>query len=141
MRILIADGDKEFRERTQAFLLRRDHDVKVAANGLECVEILRDFLPETVLLDCQLLWGGYQGVLAWMSDNPNLSRIASILIVDNVPLDALDDLANPMHLAWLLKPFRLDAILNLIETDSGSLSLAQNIRVATRFPSLTGGEK
>lgn len=48
MRFPIADGDKEFREQAQAFLLLRGHDVKAATDGLEFVEIRHGFVLEIV---------------------------------------------------------------------------------------------
>lgn len=48
MRFFIADGNKEFREQPQDFLLRCGHDAKAATDGLEFVEILRGFVPEIV---------------------------------------------------------------------------------------------
>lgn len=74
MRILITDGDKKYREQAQAFLWQRGHDARVAADGLECAEILRNYVPEILVLNCDLLWGGYQGVMALINETPRLSQ-------------------------------------------------------------------
>lgn len=126
MRILIADSDQEFRDTAQAFLVRRGHDTKAVAEGIECANILRDFIPEIAVLDCGLLWGGYQGTLALMRDNPRLSGVATILIADEMPQDAWNRAVNPMHLGWLRKPFRLNALLKLIDTGRSLRRLAQH---------------
>jgi DNA-binding response OmpR family regulator len=129
MRILIADGDKKFREQTQTILLQCGHDAKAAADGLECADILRDFVPEVMVLDCGLHWGGYRGVISLMSENSGLSRILTVLIADEDPRDDLAGSHDPMHLAWLRKPFRLSDLMTLMETGSRSPRSARQIQV------------
>lgn len=138
MRILIADGDQELRELTRTFLVRRGHDVKAAADGLECADILRDFTLELAVLDCGLLWGGYRGVLALMCHTPRLSRIATILIADEVPHNDAINSSNPMHLGCLRKPFRLHDLLKRIEADRGSLRSAQQDHASSVSASHSG---
>ena len=43
MRVLIADGDKEFLKQARFILLQRGHEAEIACDGLECADILCDF--------------------------------------------------------------------------------------------------
>ena len=54
MRVLIADGDREFLELERRFLSQCGYDVLIASDGLDCVSVLRDFSPDVVVLD----WAG-----------------------------------------------------------------------------------
>lgn len=57
MRVLLADGDKEFLDVAQDYLSTLGHEVYIARNGLEAVAGLRRGLPNVVVLEQELLWG------------------------------------------------------------------------------------
>lgn len=72
VRILLADPD-EFVAAAYADCLRqRGAIVATASTGLECLEKLRDFAPHVLVLDPELLWGGGDGVLAVIHEQPEL---------------------------------------------------------------------
>jgi len=131
MRILIADGDKEFREQAQSILLQCGHDAKAAADGLECADILCDFAPELVILDCRLLWGGYRGVISLVGENPRLARTLTVLVADKDPRDEFVGSHKTMRLAWLRKPFRLSDLVTLAETGKSYPRSARQIQVVS----------
>jgi len=139
MRILITDGDKNFREQAQAFLLQRGHDARVAADGLDCVDILRNFVPEILVLNCDLLWGGYQGVMALINETPRFSQTQMILIADEEPLDDYAGLIDPLRLTWLSESFQLNDLMTLMETELRSPRLARQINMATPLDCQQGG--
>jgi DNA-binding NtrC family response regulator len=66
---LLADPDEVLLEIVQSFLFDRGHEAEVASNGLECMSWLRQFVPDVLVLDQDLLWGGSDGVLARMIDD------------------------------------------------------------------------
>ena len=125
MRILIADRDDAFLEQAKRYLLQRGHDVKAASDGLECTEFLCDFVPDVVVLDDGLLWGGSPGVIALMRDDPRLSQTPTILISDEDPRAEFDNALKSTPVGWLQKPFRLSELLTQIEKDSRSLRFAK----------------
>lgn len=61
-------------------LLPGNFVVEVASNGLECIARLRQLAPELLVLDLDLPWGGGDGVLAYLAEEPSL-RPKWILIV------------------------------------------------------------
>ena len=72
VRVLLTDPD-EFSATTYADCLRqRGAIVTTASTGLECLERLRDFVPDVLVLDPELLWGGGDGVLAVIHEQPEL---------------------------------------------------------------------
>ena len=131
MRILIADSDKAFLDLVWRYLLRHGYDTKAASDGGECADVLCDFLPDVLVLDCGLLWGGSKGVNTRMCEHLGLSQTPTILIADEDPRDKFTDSVNPMLCWWLQKPFRLSELLNCIETNTarcGSESMIKNHR-------------
>jgi len=140
MQILIADGDKVFLEQAQRYLLQRGHDARAASDGLECIDILCEFAPDVVVLDCGLLWGGSEGVIALMCESPELSQTPTILIADEDPRVQLDISMNPMHFKRLQKPFRLSELLNRIETGSRLPRMDKHCQGSPALATSSGGE-
>jgi DNA-binding response OmpR family regulator len=116
MRILIADRNETLLEVLQSFLWDRGHEVEIAGTGLECLAILRDFSPDVVVLDRDLLWGGTSGVLAEMQANPELAHLPVILLA-NEESGLLGELLCMSQVTdWLQKPFRLGDLAELLVT-------------------------
>ena len=80
VRILLADPD-EFAANTLADCLRqRGAVVTTASSGLECLERLQDFAPDVLVLEPELLWGGGDGVLTVIHEQPELRPTLVILV-------------------------------------------------------------
>lgn len=111
MRVLLADGDQAFLEVARQYLSRHGHEVKTATNGLESVAILQCDVPDVVVLQRELLWGGGDGVLALMRQLSGWSRIPVILTSDGGILEESGPIASPQLVAQLQKPHRLEELL------------------------------
>ena len=80
VRVLIADSD-EFTATTYADCLRqRGAIVTTASTGLECLARLHDFAPDVLVLEPELLWGGGDGVLAVIHEQPELRPTYVVLV-------------------------------------------------------------
>lgn len=126
MRVLIADGDEAFLEVAQCYLSHRGHEAKVAANGLESVAILRRYVPDVVVLERELLWGGGDGVLARMQQDVEWSRIPVILTSGDELPDESGSSAGPPLAAQLQKPYRLEDLLALLQAVLDCDSIFEN---------------
>ena len=78
-RVLVVDNEPEVRTRYQDLLTSRGYDVETATSGLECLEKLRSFSPDVLILDLHIPWGGGDGVLAAMRDDCRLSQVPVLL--------------------------------------------------------------
>ena len=83
MRLLMADGDEAFLELAQRYLSDHGHEVNIATNGLESIASLHHDIPDAVVLQRELLWGGGDGVLALMQPPSRWSMIPVILTSDH----------------------------------------------------------
>jgi carbon storage regulator CsrA len=79
-RILIADTDDYLVATYREHLCRHGAVVSTATTGLACVDRLRDFVPDVLVLDPDILWGGGDGVLAVMHEEPAI-RPAFVLLL------------------------------------------------------------
>ena len=141
MQILIADGDKVFLEQAQRYLLQRGHDARAASDGLECIDILCEFAPDVVVLDCGLLWGGSEGVIALMCESPELSQTPTILIADEDPRNQFDISVNQIDSKWIQKPFRLSELLSRIETGVRPLRSEKHVQGSPALATHSGVAK
>lgn len=111
MRVLIADYDKAFLEVAQCYLSHHGHEAKVASNGLECFDLLQRELPDAVVLQRELLWGGSDGVRALMQQDPRWTQIPVILISNDDLPEESHPVSSQRLVAQLQKPHRLEDLL------------------------------
>ena len=143
IRVLIADPDEsllgEYREHSRDGL-----EVVTALNGLECVERLREQVPDVLVLEPQLPWGGGDGVLAMMHDVLDLGTIPVMILTscsDSKVLDGFsrfpisDFQSKPLSPAQLVK--RLHALLE--HHTSRSTFTEQDRRLESLIAKETGG--
>jgi carbon storage regulator len=79
-RILIAAPNRCTLKSYADGLSARGALVATATTGLECIESLRAAVPEVLVLELNLLWGGEDGVLSMIADEPSL-RPHCVMIV------------------------------------------------------------
>lgn len=115
MRVLIADRDQAFLDIAQQYLSRHGHEVKTATNGLESVAILHRDVPDAVVLQRELLWGGGDGVLALMQQPSAWSKIPVILISDGGIPEESCPITYPQLVTQLQKPYRLEDLLRHLQ--------------------------
>jgi carbon storage regulator len=72
LRILIADSDQFLLAAYHEHLCKYGAIVTTATTGMACIGRLRDFTPDVLILDPTILWGGGDGVLAVMDEEPSI---------------------------------------------------------------------
>ena len=125
MRVVIADNDEPFLDLLQAYLWNFGHKAEITTTGIQCIATMRQLVPDVLVVDNELLWGGGAGVVAEMSSDRRLCQIPIILLADSQ--EEFDDLANPQVITWLPKPFRLHELLRWLTSAAGS------VKFSTRF--------
>ena len=83
VRILIADPDEYLLASYGEHLRQRGATVVTATTGLECMERIRDSVPDVLILEPVLLWGGGEGVLALMQEYPEIRPAFVILLTQS----------------------------------------------------------
>lgn len=54
LKVLVVDDDKSFREMLEEFLLTKDYDVTLAADGKEAIQKVNEAPPELILCDLKM---------------------------------------------------------------------------------------
>lgn len=109
--VLFADANREFRDDYVWWLSSCGFKVETADDGLECLAKLRQFVPDLLILDLELPWGGGEGVLGVMREDPWLLPTRVVLTSAVAPAQVLDGLASPPVVQALTKPFQLSALM------------------------------
>ncbi len=61
-------------------LLREGFELGTAVDGLECVAQLRERVPDALVLEPHMPWGGGDGVLAIMAESPDLATVPVMIL-------------------------------------------------------------
>jgi DNA-binding response OmpR family regulator len=112
--LLLAESDAELAGLYRQFLTRHGYAVETATDGLECLAILRCFLPDVLVLDVEILWGGGDGVLACLTEEDGRPAVPVVLTGTAASAAALDRYRALPGVFCLEKPFSLSALLERV---------------------------
>lgn len=82
IRVLIADSNWKLMGRYEMFLNGCGMEVATADTALLCVEMLRDFEPDILVLEAELPWGQGDGVLDLMDTEADVPVCPVIVLSD-----------------------------------------------------------
>ena len=110
--LLFADSDGCLCEIYRRFFAARGYDVWTATGGVDCLAMLRRRPPDVLILDRHLLWGGAEGVLAYLRED---AGPAPAVLMTGEPLTSPRTGSQPPPVvAAFGKPFRLAELLAAI---------------------------
>lgn len=112
MKFIVADRDQTFLEILQCYSWHQGFEMEPAGNGLECLFLIRDFRPDIVVLEASLLWGGCDGVLDVMAQEPESAETPVLLVADS-PLE-FTTMNQRQVVGWLSKPFRMSYLVQQV---------------------------
>jgi len=116
IRVLMADPDPLLSIAYREPLLREGFELATAVSGLECVARLRECVPDVLVLEPQLLWGGGDGVLAMMCEVPQLVTVpVMVLTTCRDPL-VLNRVARFPISDYHLKPLAPDRLVERLRS-------------------------
>ncbi len=113
--VLVADADSDLCDLYRLFFSRHGWQVRSSGGGVECLAQLRQASPRFLILDMQLLWGGADGLLEVMRDDPELASVPVVLTSTAAFPESLSGQASPPVVQALGKPFSLTALLEELE--------------------------
>lgn len=80
LRVLIAVSDSELLFDCRNHLVMEGFVVQTTTSGLDCLARLRAFLPDLLVLDMDLPWGGGDGVLARLREECDLPQAPRVVL-------------------------------------------------------------
>jgi DNA-binding response OmpR family regulator len=144
IRVLMADPDESLHSMYQEPLFQEGFEVVMAFNGLECVAWLRNHIPDLLVLEPQLPWGGGDGVLAIMGEVLDLAAVPVMVLTscrDPLVLDRMARFPISDYYVKPLAPGRLAGRLRAMLSQHGpcNASAEQNSRLKCLIARRTGG--
>lgn len=108
-RVVIADGNPSLRDTYHSFLSGCGCHVETAASSPECMAMMPLFLPDVLVLDVTLPWGGAEAVLAWLCQGGQPQPVPAVVLIGDVSPSSVTRiiLASPVVRAYSQKPFPL----------------------------------
>ena len=105
-KVLIVEDDAILVEMYQAKFELEGHDVQIATNGEQCLEVLKTFVPELILLDILMPKLNGFHVLKEIKKQPDLRQIPVILLTNlgEAEVDMNKELASALGVSdYLIK--------------------------------------
>ena len=102
--VLIADPDVALQAAYRAPLAEKDIESVTAFSGLECIARMRDRVPDALVLEPHLPWGGGDGVLALMSELPQLANVPVMVLTSSHDPHVLNRVGRFPVCSYHLKP-------------------------------------
>lgn len=119
LRVLIADADTVLLSAYRAYLIE-GIDTYTVTSGLDCLDQLRRWQPDILVLNADLPWGSGLGVLEVMQEDPAIP-IVPVLLLTERPAALAEQTIPVRDYALLIKPVSPFVLASVIFTlaDSG----------------------
>jgi DNA-binding response OmpR family regulator len=131
IRVLIAEPSEYLADLYDQFLSKQGFEVDTASNGLDCLEKLRTFVPDLLVLEPAMPWGGGDGVLALMHEESDLPLPSVVILTRGCSPTVLYNIA-PYEIAdYQVKPLparRLAERIRRIVFHRGVCQLVEDVR-------------
>lgn len=115
-RVLIADPDRFLLASYGKHLRERGAYVFTARTGLECLAQLRDAVPDVLVLEPAILWGGGEGILALVNEESALRPTVIMILVQGRHPSLLYRLSRFKVDEYQTKPLTAEALASRIHT-------------------------
>ncbi len=106
VRVLIADPDEYLVSDYCDYLEQHGFEVATATTALECVEKLREFAPNVLILEPSIPWGWGDGVLAMMHEESDIPSVPVLVLTYGRDRGVLYRLAPYKIDDYQVKPMR-----------------------------------
>ena len=119
--VLVTDDNRDLRELTARLIDRRGHRVLQAASGAEAIEVCEREPVDLLLLDIMMPEMDGFATLAQLRERGHTQLPVVILTAQNTDENVLAGYRAGVDY-YLTKPFRTDALLNIVDYLIGDLS-------------------
>lgn len=114
-RVLIASPDPFLLSEYRSALRAGGIDVTLATSGIHCLEQVAASPVEFAVLDSELLWGGVDGVLAVLAEDPAYPTVPAMVVTSRHSRAALYQAGRFVVADYQLKPLSGTRLLQRIQ--------------------------
>ena len=112
-KILVVDDEFGIGELLREILSDDDHEVVLAINGRQGLQMVAKEQPDLVFLDFMMPVLNGAGMLSAMMENPDMAQIP-VIIMSSLPEASVTERAHG-HVGFVRKPFQINTILDVAE--------------------------
>jgi two-component system response regulator MprA len=116
MHLLIADSDPTLSDLYESYFASFGYDVEIAGSGIQCLERIQRRMPDALVLEYELPWGGGDGVLAQLRGEYPSMPVGVVLISNDYAIEVLNHERTPPVMGCLRKPFRLHELEDVVRS-------------------------
>ncbi len=110
MKILIVDDDQNIRRLVSFNLSLENHEIFVASNGKEGIQVALENNPDLILLDIMMpVMDGYK-TCKWLKKDPRTKDIPIFMLSVKGQMTDLDDAFNAGADDYITKPFDVEKL-------------------------------
>ena len=110
--LLIADGASFQTTRIKSYFASRGYRVETVESALDCIESMQREPPDVLILDCGLLWGGCDGVLAWLQETTARSHVPVVLTTEQ----SCQQNTHQSVVKQMRRPFDVEALFKAVNS-------------------------
>jgi CheY-like chemotaxis protein len=126
MRLLIADSDPTMTELYDSYFSNKGCHVTTVRNGLQCIDAIREQMPDVLVLEHKLPWGGDDGVLECLQQDYPFARPDVVLLTPDTHPESAPNSKLPGVGAYLRKPFLMRDLSKLIQRVTHTQPVVKN---------------
>jgi CheY-like chemotaxis protein len=116
--VLVVDDEFSVAEVLESILEDAGHEVLTGSNGREALQHASKRRPDLVLLDFMMPIMGGSSVVEAMREDPALCNIP-VVIMSSLPESTISESVSGMYAAFLRKPFKLKAVIDVVDAVLG----------------------
>jgi DNA-binding response OmpR family regulator len=144
IRVLMADPDDSLYPAYRRRLSEEGFELVAVSNGVECVARMRERVPDLLVIEPQLPWGGGEGVLAIMGEIPELATVPVMVLTACRDPELMKAVTRFPVSDYQLKPLAADRLAARLRSMLGHPKLRftlaeQNGRLECSITKRTGG--
>jgi DNA-binding response OmpR family regulator len=114
--VLMADPDESLQTEFRGPLLQEGFELVAAASGLDCIARMRERVPDVLVLEPQLPWGGGEGVLGIMGEVPEFANLPVMILTSCRDTRLLEAVSRFPVSDYQLKPLTPDRLAARLRT-------------------------
>jgi DNA-binding response OmpR family regulator len=111
--VLVAEGNTQWRGIFQRHLVASGFTVTTAIDGLTCLAGLETHWPDVLVVDLDMLWGGAEGILSWVREQPGRRPLPIFIVTGKVAPETMSSQTGVHASHCLQKPFPLKLLREL----------------------------
>lgn len=112
--VLLAVRRSQSRSDYEIELRQHGFDVTTADDGLASLQALRQFTPDLVIIEPELLWGGGDGVVAALRDNPTTRGVPVLVLTTDSSRSAVYRISQFPIADFLMQPVSADRLIGRV---------------------------